>query len=205
MTAAPKLMTADEFLVWCLTQDGRWELVGGVPVRTDLAVDFAATGEPIELMTGATRRHDKVVVNILIALGNRLRGGPCQPHTDDVAFRASATHVRRPDVTVDCASQPDDRLDSDDPRAVFEVLSPSTRQIDRLEKLQIYQADQRLRHIVLVEPAEVKLMVWSRPDASADWTLSVLTRVEETLDLDTLNVVVPLAEIYDGLPMEPEA
>jgi len=47
--AAPKLMTADEFLVWCLDrEDGRWELIGGVPVR---------------MMTGATQRHDRIVVN----------------------------------------------------------------------------------------------------------------------------------------------
>ena len=44
-----KLMDADEFLVWCLDQDDRYELVNGVPVRM---------GDGPQMMTGASRLHD---------------------------------------------------------------------------------------------------------------------------------------------------
>lgn len=51
-------MTADEFLVWCLDQEGKWELVDG---------------EPLLMMAGATDRHDRVVVNLIAMLRSRLR------------------------------------------------------------------------------------------------------------------------------------
>ena len=85
MNAAPKLMSADAFLSWFLDEEDTWELVNGAPVP---------------MMTGATGRHDRIVVNVMAALHGRLRGGPCRPATDDIALRARADTARRPDVTV---------------------------------------------------------------------------------------------------------
>ncbi|WP_077356471.1 Uma2 family endonuclease [Brevundimonas sp. LM2] len=90
MNAALKLMTPDAFLDWCQSQEDRWELVDGMP----------------RMMTGATRRHDRIVVNLIADLHSKLRGKPCQPNTADVAALMLHGNVRRPDVTVDCASAP---------------------------------------------------------------------------------------------------
>jgi Uma2 family endonuclease len=73
--AAPVRMTVDQFLEWQLRQERLHELVDGVPVL------------PLKMMTGATQRHDRVVVNVLANLVNKLRGQPCRPMTDDVAVR----------------------------------------------------------------------------------------------------------------------
>jgi hypothetical protein len=60
MNVVRKLMTADEFLEWRQDQPGRWEL---------------AAGTPIQLMAGAKQWHDRVVINLILALGPRLKGG----------------------------------------------------------------------------------------------------------------------------------
>ena len=73
-SAAVKLMTADEFLLWQQDKEVRYELVDGVP---------------IEMMTGASDVHDRVVINLIVLLGHQLRGTRCRPTTADVALRTT--------------------------------------------------------------------------------------------------------------------
>ncbi len=83
----PPPMTLAEFLAWEERQELRHEFDGFAPVA----------------MTGGTRAHDAIQVNLLIALGGRLRGGPCRAHGSnlkiDVAGRAPLPgrlrHLRR--------------------------------------------------------------------------------------------------------------
>ena len=64
--AASRLMTPEEFFQRQIGQEDLYELVDGVPVK-------------MKMMTGAGAQHDLVVVNVIISLGNQLRGGPCRP------------------------------------------------------------------------------------------------------------------------------
>lgn len=61
MNVVQKLMTADQFLEWRQDQPGRWELVSGTPVQ---------------MMAGAKQRHDRIVVNLIVALSAKLPGQP---------------------------------------------------------------------------------------------------------------------------------
>ena len=87
-------MTVEEFYVWQLGQDERYELVDGIPVPH--------RGKTAGGMTGASNVHDAILVNCIIELGNRLRGKPCRVASSDTALRTSIRTTRRPDVTVDC-------------------------------------------------------------------------------------------------------
>lgn len=185
--AARARMEPDDFLQWCLKQEGRWELIGGQPTR---------------LMTGATRAHDLLVVNLIAGLRNRLRGGPCVPMTDDVASRMPNGNVRRPDVTVDCAKGAPGDLTSTEPSVFFEVLSPSTRSFDFIVKAEEYKQVPSLKHFVLLDPEQALVHVWSRGGA-AGWTGDRLEGLSAQLDLPGLGVVLPLAELYDGVEVRP--
>ena len=87
--ASPKFkeMTPDEFLIWNLSQDERYELVDGFPV-------------PLRSMAGASDSHDSIVINLIAALKTQLRGSDCRPSTSDKALTTSIKRVRRPDVTI---------------------------------------------------------------------------------------------------------
>jgi Uma2 family endonuclease len=98
-----KLMPPDEFFVWHPLDEGRWELVDGLPVR---------------IRTGANQYHDRIVVNIIVTLVNQLRGKPCQPWTADTGVRTRIESVRRPDVTVSCEEPRPGRYEADQPRLV---------------------------------------------------------------------------------------
>ena len=186
---AIRLMSAADFLAWCLDRDdGRWELVRGVPTRA---------------MTGATRRHDTVVVNLIASLKPRLKGGPCSPHTAGQALRAAEDTIRRPDVTVDCGLTAANALESSQPSVAFEVLSPSTRKTDRFRKVEEYKSVTSLQHIVLIDPDRPAVLLYAR-GADGVWTNEEFEGLERALPLTALGLELPLAEVYEGLTFEAE-
>ena len=63
--AKPKSMTVEEFYIWQLDQDERYEFVEGEIV-------------PLRAMTGASNEHDTILVNCIGELYPRLRGKPCR-------------------------------------------------------------------------------------------------------------------------------
>jgi Uma2 family endonuclease len=194
---AIRRMTADEFLEWDLTApDCRHELVDGVPVPQHGWRPDAPTA-----MTGANRRHDRVVMNTQLALGNRLRGSPCAPFSADVAIRIPNGQIRRPDVGVDCGEVDQGATFSDAPRLLVEVLSPSTRAFDRVRKLEEYKSLPSLAHILLIDPDGPKALLWSR-DTDGLWTHVVLSGLEATAELTALGVSLPLADLYEGLTFQ---
>jgi Uma2 family endonuclease len=181
-------MTVEAFLRWCEGREGRFELVDGVIVA----------------MAGATKRHDRIVGNIYVALATRLRAKPCRPYTADLAVRTQDLRVRRPDVTVDCEAGENDALEADRPTAVFEVLSPSTRQTDLVRKLNEYQGLSSLRHIVLVEQSAASITVYSRASGEDAWKSQDLDGLEGEVDLPAIGVRLPATEIYAEVEFDPD-
>jgi len=186
--AAPRRMTPDEFFRWQQLQDCNYELVDGVPVL------------PLKAMTGATLRHDTIVVNAIVALRNQLRGSPCRVATDDAAVRISASQIRRPDLTVDCGPLVDTSMEAQEPRLVLEVLSPSTVNFDRIRKLDEYRSHPTIRLILLAETRRPKVGLWRR--AEAGWAVEEHEGMQALIPLPEIGASLPLAELYDGLSFE---
>ena len=184
---APKAWTVDAFFAWQERQPERYELVGGFPLK---------------MMVGVRNVHDDVVVNILIALGNQLRGKPCRPFTGESAIETLPGQIRRPDMGVDCGRRDPNGYKAAEPRMVLEVLSPGTRDFDTFEKLGEYKTVETLDHIVFVDPDCAEVVHWTRaPDRS--WEREVIEDIEGTLDLVDLGAAVPLREIYEGVTFPP--
>ena len=104
-------------------------------------------------MAGGTRAHGVIAVNVTIALGNHLRGGPCRVYNSDVKVQLTETRYVYPDASVGCDER--DRLDDDEdvvryPPVVVEVLSSSTEAYDRGAKFALYRSSETLREYVLV-------------------------------------------------------
>ena len=188
---AERLMDADEFLVWCLDQEDRYELVNGVPVKM--------TDGP-QMMTGASRRHDVVVVNILSALRPQLRGSQCFPSTADIAVRTRIKMIRRPDVTVTCGPPSSDRYEADDPKMVVEVMSPSNKGVGWQRKLEEYRHLTGLKYILLVETETASATLLSRPQA--EWVPSDYDTLADVIELPAIGCRLPMADIYEGVTLD---
>ena len=165
----PVDMTVEEFLQWNLSQEQRYELVDGVPV-------------PLRGMAGAKDEHDTVAVNLIAALKERLRGTGCRPKTADTAVRTKIKRVRRPDVTIECSPVEPGSLEARMPIAVFEVLSPSTRQIDLGVKLQEYLRHPTIRVVVHIDPGVMDVLVYTRQE-DGTWEDTRLERPEDVISV----------------------
>lgn len=194
--AAHKRMDPDAFLAWRLDQEDIWELVDGVPV---LKFDNGP-----EMMAGCTRNRARICTNLILALGGRLKGGPCYALGSDLGVRMAQGNVRQPDVTVECGRGRPDDLDASDPKVLLEVLSPSTRGMDLVLKTDEYQRLTGLAHFVLLEPKRAMAILWSR-DQDGHWTPERLVGLEGALDLPGVGVSLPMTEVYEDVELAPDA
>ena len=120
--------------------------------------------------TSGTMRHNRIAGNIFRILSNQLDGSPCQVFINDMKLHVQATDsVYYPDVFVYCGSSiANDEKVARDATLVVEVLSDSTAEIDRREKLVAYQKLPSLRAYWIVSQAEQCVEVHSR-DGDGQW------------------------------------
>eukprot|EP01037_Dinobryon_pediforme_P023658 gene23658-25165_t len=116
-------MSPEAFLAWEAEQDLRYELVDGQPM----------------LMTGGTRAHDGVRLNLAAEFRRQLRGKPCRAHLD-VKVACPTGNIRYPDALIDCGVYQPGDLVAPRPTVVVEVLSPSTKATDFLAKVRDYES-----------------------------------------------------------------
>jgi Uma2 family endonuclease len=172
-----------------------------------LAIDRAAEmrsefldGEMIA-MSGGTMRHARLGGNIYFEIHNALRGTACQAFGSDFRVRVLPGRMYAyPDVLVVCG-QPllaDERQDILlNPAVIFEVLSPSTEPYDRGVKFKYYRGIESLRDYILVDQNEIRIEQYTRADAGT-WTLHDYQGREQELRIDSIQVSLPLAHIYEG-------
>lgn len=181
-------MSILEFLRWQELQHDRYELVDGKPVLH-------------RMMTGASQRHDLITLNALTALHSRLRGASCRPTTADVAIELPDGSLRRPDAAIDCGPLRDADYVASEPVLVIEVLSPSTRQIDRFRKLEEYKEVRSIRYIVLVEPSIPAARLYTRGDRDP-WASTDMIGLDAVIRIADPDLQLPLRELYEGLGFE---
>jgi Uma2 family endonuclease len=149
-------------------------------------------------MAGAGRRHDSIVVNLTAAVHAQVRGGPCQTFTSDTYVSTSPSTRRMADLGIDCGKPDDDSLTADRPALVIEVLSPTTGGFDVTVKLAEYQSLPSMDYILLVDTEMPTVHLYLR-DQDGRWEDRVVKGLDAAIELPKLNVVLKLAEIYDGL------
>jgi Uma2 family endonuclease len=199
----PVEMTGDEFLLWCLTQEDKYELVDGVPVamwQPPSAAAKVAGGSVSSVtgMAGASRRHDRITSNVIVSIGSQLRGTGCWAATSDTALRTKIKRIRRPDVTVECSPPDDATYEAQNPVATFEVLSPTTERTDKQVKLPEYMGHPKLRTIVLIDPKSMSVQVYERA-ADGDWLGRRLTTPTDEILIAGTSAKLTLADIYEDV------
>ncbi len=179
MSASQKPMTLEAFLDWEERQPLKYEF-DGVHVRA---------------MTGGTVNHGRVQRNLLTALANRLRKGPCEPFGSDMKV-ITARGARYPDASVICTRLPGTETSTRNAVIVFEIISPSTSGIDRFEKNQEYRDTPSIQRYVILEQDRLAATVFNREDG--DWAGHLVTG-ETELPLPEIDISIPLSELYEGV------
>jgi Uma2 family endonuclease len=112
-------------------------------------------------MSGATREHTKIVVNLITELNNQFADRPCEVYALDLRTKVSPTGLYTyPDIAAICGEPEfeDAHMDTlTNPQLIIEVLSDSTESYDRGRKFAHYRTIDSLLEYVLVSQTECRI------------------------------------------------
>ena len=178
-------MTVGDFLTWRadLSDDGRYELVGGEPVR---------------LMAPTNIRHARIQRNASEALRRAVAkaGVPCEVFDagPGVAVGMEGNECRVPDVVVTCAKTINETTYLvPEPVIVVEVASKSTRLADVNDKVEFYSEIGSIRHYLVIEQHQ-RRVVYHERGPSGGLEPHILHQGE--IALDPPGIALALADLY---------
>ncbi len=163
----------------------------------------------IRMMAGGSENHSVIQGNVITALNIALEKKPCRVYTSEmrllIAHRRTFTY---PDVMVICGKTEFQTGRTDvvtNPLVIVEILSPSTREHDRIEKFKLYKQIATLREYVLVDSERRAISVLRREGTSGKWTIEMWNDAEDVLTLESLGLEIPLRRVYSKVEFPPDA
>jgi Uma2 family endonuclease len=172
-------MSVEQFFAFTDTRPDheKWELIDGEPV----------------LHATPLSRHQTIVANVIGCLYNFRRARrPSWMAIPGIGVRVSSTSLAEPDVLIR-PKMPRVGRECDDPIVAIEVLSDSTADRDLGWKRKAYARVASLMYYVVIAQDVVEVVVYARASGFAEQRLESLAA---TLDLPSLGLSLPLAEIY---------
>jgi Uma2 family endonuclease len=187
-------MTVGDFLTWRadLSDDGRYELVGGQPVR---------------LMSPTNLRHAQIQQNASAALRQAIASANLRCRVYDagpgVAVGVGDSQCRVPDAVVTCAGEVDDSTYLiPEPVIVVEVASRSTRLFDVNDKVEFYSGIASIRHYLVIEQDQRRMVYHGRGPGGA---LEPHILRQGSVALDPPGIALAIADLYlDTALADPE-
>jgi Uma2 family endonuclease len=175
--------SADEFIAWALEQpEGRFELDNGTIVA----------------MAPERASHATVKGNAFMALRIALseRGLTCEAFPDGMSVRIDDRTVYEPDALVRCGPQlPGDAIEANDPLILVEVVSPSSRGVDRGAKLASYFLLPSVRHYLIVD-TDKRVVIHNHRGEEGRIEVQVLH--DGLLTLDPPGLTIEVRDIFVG-------
>lgn len=151
-------------------------------------------------LAGASREHNLIVTNLIVALGLQLRGKSCNVYANDFRVEVQAGHhYTYPDVVVTCGDErfTDSERDTlQNPVLILEVLSPSTAAYDRGDKFASYRTLPSLQTYVLVAQDKCHVERFER-EGDGGWHFSEYRALSDTVTLARIGCTLLLREVYD--------
>jgi Uma2 family endonuclease len=189
MSSQPKTKyTPEEYLVIDRQSDFKNEYLNG----------------EIFAMTGASRKHNLITINVATSLNSQLKGRQCEVYANDMRVKVSSSGLYTyPDVVV-CGSPEFEDIEIDtliNPALIIEVLSKSTEGYDRGDKFGHYRKLESLLEYVLISQDKHHLEHYIR-QSDNQWLLSEAGDLQARIDLPSIDCKLGLADIYDKVEIE---
>jgi Uma2 family endonuclease len=155
-------------------------------------------------MSGAGDNHNEIFSSLFGELASQLKGKKCRPYGPDMRMNIPGnTLYTYPDITIYCKS-PVDIPGGDiatNPTVIIEILSPSTRNYDMGGKFDLYRDIPTLKEYILVDSMAIRVYAF-RINSTNHWELEEYKTIEETLSIKTVQVNIPLKDIYEEVKPE---
>ena len=182
-TEAKKLASPEEYLVLERASENKHEYIDG----------------EIVAMAGVGLNHNLIVSSLIGNLYSRLQGKNCDIFPSDMRLHIPVNGLYTyPDVMVVCGKLEftDEKKDTlTNPTLLIEVLSPSTEDYDRGGKFMRYRSIPSLQEYLVIDSTGILAeRFWRQPDGT--WSLAEYRDRNAVLKLSSLNLELPLADVY---------
>jgi len=160
-------------------------------------------------MAGGSEVHSAIATNLLVYLGFLLRDSNFRLYNSDLRVWIPEYNCGTYTDLMVVDGQPQLNSDRTDeilnPLVIVEVLSPSTEGYDRGEKFRKYRSLPSFCEYLLVSQTEPYIEQYHKLDDSSDsegllqavrWQWQVYDHLDQSILLHSLNVEVPLSEVY---------
>ncbi len=182
----PERLTVEEYLGWEESNFEKHEYIDG----------------EVRCMTGATGRHNRIMMNLAIAIGRQLDDSDCFLLSSEMRVKAEETRYVYPDLSAVCGEEEfarDNEMELLNPVLVIEVTSPSTIEIDRGEKKFLYFEMPTVQAYLVVDQHCFRAELSTRDGDG--WNTIAFTSLDDTIVLEAINCELPLSQIYRGIDL----
>lgn len=157
-------------------------------------------GGTVYAMAGASESHNYIASNLVGMLRDQLRGRRCASFGSDMQVRIyrqqpEGTYFYYPDAMIACHPADVGHGWREQPSALFEIISESTRQIDEREKRLAYLQLASLEAYVRIEQSRLEAVIEFR--TVEGWKRERVVGLDAVIRLPTLEIELPLAELYE--------
>lgn len=156
-------------------------------------------------MSGALLPHNIVAGNTFSFLHQKLKGKSCRPLNSDMRIHIEKnTLFTYPDISVVCGKAEtwnNDNFNLLNPTIIIEVLSKTTKNYDRGDKFKLYRDIPTLKEYILIDPESINVEAF-RLNEKNHWELEEYKTIDVALDIPTLQLSIPLTEIYEGTRLQ---
>jgi len=148
-----------------------------------------------------TIRHNDLILNTVTSLKNRLREKKCKVNFEAVKVQiVEDAHYTYPDVVVSCSAKETDKQIIKYPVLIAEILSESTSDYDRAEKFDAYQKIESLECYILIEQKRCAIECFTT--RNNEWVCKIYSKIDSILEINPLNISIPLSEIYEDIAFD---
>ncbi|MFN0112180.1 MAG: Uma2 family endonuclease [Blastocatellia bacterium] len=191
MSAQPKLKySLEEYLELDRNSEERWEFWDG----------------EIFNMSGVSRNHGLVEMNISVFLGARLMAKGCQLLPANIRIKVpSMPPYRYGDLSALCGQPKFEKIGGVDaltnPSLIIEVLSDSTEAYDRGDKFTHYKSIPAFSEYLLVAQHRPHISQFVK-QADGSWIYREFNSLSDKVKLETLGCELSLSEIYQSITFD---
>ncbi len=151
-------------------------------------------------MSGVSRRHDRINVQLTSLIALHLRGKRCEAFSANMRVLATPSGLYTyPDLSVACEEPQfaDPHVDTlINPALLVEILSPSTENYDRGKKAKLYRGIPSLQELLFITQDSYEVELYRRqPDGT--WSLIEAKGLESAITLTSIGYTLSLRELYE--------
>lgn len=148
-------------------------------------------------MAGESPNHGRIKADVVVALGNQLKGKSCEAFTSDTKVRTPGINMfGYPDVVVVCGEIIHHDQFQDvilNPKVIIEVLSPLTELYDRSEKFASYRQLESLTDYLLISQDKIRIEHYVRHGKF--WMLSEESDLANSITIESIECSLPLKDV----------